>query len=114
MLNFENYGAIQKAILNWMSVNSLTSVEEDIYKEVFFLINKSATGELSKEELLTYFHTHGYKDVSRLEIDNYFSRVDTDASGAVEFDEYLPSALLFRHLIKKVRIRRCFRKIDVL
>ena len=67
LLNLKNFrmkGNLQMAVLTYFVQNLLTDVEKDLYKEMFFHINKSMTGKLERDELLKEFWFWGIKDIS--------------------------------------------------
>ena len=59
------------------------------YRRCFFHLNHSATGELSRDEMLKSFWQFGVKDIGQLEMDNVLACVDIDAGGSIGFDEFL-------------------------
>ena len=63
------------------------------YRRTFFLINSSATGEMSRSELLQSFWDYGFSDMSEGEMDKVLALVDTDNSGKIGFDEFLMTAI---------------------
>lgn len=114
--NFRGYrskGNLQLAILTYFVRNLLTEVEEDLYKEMFFLINKSMTGGIDRREILEEFWFWGIKDISMYDVDQLFSLLDGSNSGTINFWEFLMAALNPTKLMSRERITRCFHLMDV-
>jgi Ca2+-binding EF-hand superfamily protein len=57
--------------------------------ETFFALNKSNSGEMSRDELIQAYWDNGYKDMSYYEIDKILALVDYRKSGTVNFEDYL-------------------------
>ena len=63
--------------------------EKDDLSETFFALNKSCSGEMSRDELIQAFWENGYKDMSYYEIDSILALVDYRKSGTVNFEDFL-------------------------
>ena len=58
------------------------------YRRCFYHLNISATGELTRKEMLHQFWSFGVKDIGELEMDRVLACVDIDAGGSIGFDEF--------------------------
>ena len=66
-LQFRRRGYLQTALLTYFIKNQLEQCELDSFKDVFFSLNTSQTGELSRQELLQAFQGHGYRNMTEFE-----------------------------------------------
>ena len=55
--------------------------ELDHFKDIFFELNISMTGQLTRKELLECFWKHGHNQMNFFDIDIILAMVDDDNSG---------------------------------
>ena len=72
------------------------------------MLNESATGEMSRSELLKSFWDFGFGDMSEQEMDNVLALVDADNSGMIGFDEFLMTAISPEDMLTDEAIRQAF------
>ena len=114
--NFRNYGnrgPFQMALLTYVVTSMLTNSELDLYKEVFFYMNTSYTGNLTRVEILQAFWNFGYSEVGFYEVDMVFSLIDEDSSGMISFNEFLLTAVNPLEILSRERLNQAFKEIDV-
>jgi hypothetical protein len=66
---YKNKGLIQLAVLRYFVANLMDRRELDYYKEIFFHLNFSFTGQLTREEILSGFWKNGVKEMNFFTID---------------------------------------------
>ena len=71
-------------------------------------MNKTATGDLSPEELLECFWGNGIMEASPDEMLRIFSMVDEDNSGLIDFGEFTRICTSPKEMIKNERILKKF------
>ena len=81
------------ALLTYVVGTMMTKAEINLYKEVFFFINTSYTGNLTRVEILQAFWDFGYTEVGFYDIDMIFALIDEDSSGEISFNEFLLTAV---------------------
>ena len=82
-------GNLQLASLKHISTHLLSQSEQDDLKETFFALNRSNTGEMTRDELIQAYWENGYKDMNYYEIDKILAKVDLKNSGTINFGDYL-------------------------
>ncbi len=82
-----------------MSTNLFTDMEIDHYKLVFYKINKSQTGNLTRLEFLQAYWEVGLKSMSENEFDKVLSYVDSDQNGFITFPEFMIASIVKEHLL---------------
>jgi len=87
--------------------------ELDYYKEIFFHLNYSYTGQLTRDELLTGFWKNGYKDMNYFTIDTILCQIDADNSGQVSFDEFLITIVDPIKMLTRKKVAQAFGDIDI-
>lgn len=85
----------------------------DMYQEVFFLINTSSNGVITKQELVNFYWSRNFHDVTEYEIDYILAAMDQNGSAHLEMYEFYAAAFLTRHIISLQRMRKAFMTIDV-
>lgn len=76
--NFRNLGPLQKAFLIYMVTTLFNEEDLDSYKHIFYTINKTCNGMLTREEFLKAYWGVGLKNMSEVELDRVLSYVDSD------------------------------------
>ena len=76
------------------------------------MINTSATGEMSRPELLDSFWKYGFADMSEGEMDKVLALVDTDNSGYIGFEEFLMTAIHPQDMLTKEALFKAFKLFD--
>jgi hypothetical protein len=61
-----------------MVTNLFSDLDIDFYKKIFYSINKTASGKLTRVEFLYAYWEVGIKTMSELELDRVLSYVDND------------------------------------
>ena len=86
--------------------------ESDYYKDLFFMMNTSFTGLLTRMELQECFWYHGFSTVTMYEIDIILSLLDTNNSGKVSFSEFLVTAVDPIKYLTRDKVTKAFRAFD--
>jgi Ca2+-binding EF-hand superfamily protein len=86
---FLSYGKLQRVLIEVIATRIMTVKELQIYLEIFFVLNISATGSITRLELLEAYWKYGLSDANADEVDNIFAMVDRDNSGLISFDEFV-------------------------
>ena len=86
--------------------------ELDNFKDTFFEMNYSMTGNLTREELINNFWKHGYTSITYYEIDTILACVDEDNSGQINFSEFLVTAIEPLRLLTREKVTKAFRTFD--
>ena len=67
--------------------------ELDDLQDIFFALNTSFTGDLSRQEMLEAFWKNGYKRMTQYELDKIYAGLDDDNSGYLSFSEFIVPAI---------------------
>ena len=66
----------------------MNSNESDLYAELFFQLNTTRDGALTKDQLLEAFWSNGFNEIGNLEIDKLYAYCDDDGEGTLSFEEF--------------------------
>lgn len=105
-------GPLQRATISFIMRNLLAQKYMHKYRRTFFYLNESATGEITRDELITSFWTYGMGEVSEYEIDAVLAIVDLDNSGMIGFEEFLMTAISPEDLLTQHSIAKAFKIFD--
>jgi len=101
---FSYYGPLQRDILRFYYLKIQPKYEKERYKNLFFRLNKSATGLLTEEELLNAFREAKLTWVSQDMIIDMFAKIDLDAGGTADFEEFIITMILKEDFLRDSRI----------
>lgn len=86
--------------------------EMDTFKDTFFEMNYSMTGNLTRQELMENFWKHGWSEMTFYQIDIILACVDEDNSGQINFEEFLVTAIEPLKLLSREKVTKAFRTFD--
>lgn len=108
-----SFGPLQQSVLEFFVNQVMTVSDSQDYLELYFIINKSAKGELSPMELIETFWEYGIMEASTEEVLRIFSMVDGDNSGLIDFGEFTRICTSPKEMIRKEKVlKNFFFKID--
>lgn len=113
--NLKNFRAEQKlkqATLAYIVSQCLTKEETDKMEEIFASMDKNNDGMLSKEEIQNGYEEHFGIPIDDEELDQIFSAIDTDGSGAIDYSEFLMATMNQQQLMSKEKLKQAFKMFD--
>lgn len=95
-----------------MVTRLFSELDTDWFKKIFYEINKTCDGNLTRTEFLQAFWSVGIKSMSEIELDRVLSYVDNDQNGFITFGEFIVASVSSKEILTKERINACFRSFD--
>jgi Ca2+-binding EF-hand superfamily protein len=80
------------------------------YQEAFNKVDKTQSGFVSRADFVDVLHTAG---MERAEAERVFAKIDTDASQAISYTEFLAATLPRRFWLSRSRVRDAFSRLAV-
>jgi len=69
-------------------------------------------GKLSKEEIKNGYGTYFGREISDEEVDDMFSKVDTDNSGEIDYSEFVIATMSEKQILHENKIQTAFKMFD--
>lgn len=113
--NLKNFRAEQKlkqATLAYIVSQCLTKEETDKMEGIFAAMDKNNDGMLSKQEIAEGYEEHFGMPMDEEELDKIFAAIDTDASGAIDYSEFLMATMNEQQLMSKEKLKQAFKMFD--
>mmetsp|Transcript_14965 Transcript_14965/g.10458 ORF Transcript_14965/g.10458 Transcript_14965/m.10458 type:complete len:192 (-) Transcript_14965:11-586(-) len=110
--HFKNLANLQKAVINFVVRNLFTEEDNDFYQKIFYSINTSADGMLTRRELLIAYWRSGFKTMSEVELDSLVSVIDSDTSGVITFSEFIVACVHPEDVLSSNRLLSAFKTFD--
>ena len=70
-------------------------------------------GKLSKDEIKQGYREYFGKPLSDEEVDDLFTKVDTDGSGAIDYSEFVVATMNEKNLLSNHKLQKAFKMFDI-
>ncbi|CAD8200199.1 unnamed protein product [Paramecium octaurelia] len=113
--DFDSKNKLKYAILQFITVQVITSQEKDELMKNFQEIDKNGDGTVSKEELLNaYIKLYkGDQLAAQQIVDDLFPHLDANGSGKVDFSEFITASINKDRSLSKRKIEQSFKLFDL-
>ena len=112
MYNFNFKNKLQQGIFYYFINNLVSQKEHEKISEVFKILDKNQSGEISKEELEVGLNSLG-KKMTPEELDRRFMVIDVDGSGTISYMEFVAAAFNKDEFLEESRLKKLFGVIDI-
>lgn len=106
LATFHGSMKIQKAILNYISYQILSTAEQSELIRVFKELDTNNDGSITRDELLGAYEAVGMS----ADIDRIMEVCDTDHSGSINFTEFITAAQNWKQLLEKDLLLKTFKE----
>lgn len=99
-------------MIEFILENLFNARESDVYRQIFYEINRTADGMCTKEQFLNAFWSMGFVEVSEHELDALLAYVDDDRNGYVTFNEFFNACVDPKDVLDPRKLQEAFRIFD--
>lgn len=113
--NLASFNAQQKlkqATYTFIVSQLLTKNEKEKIDSIFRAMDVDSDGKLSRSEIKKGYKEHFGKAISDKEIEQIFSRVDSDLSGEIDYSEFVMATMNEKNLASQNRLESAFKAFD--
>ena len=112
MGNFKADKVMQQASLNFITHNLIKKEDTEDLRKMFFELNTTNDGRLTKQQLLTGFKMIMKNDEAHKLVSQIMTKVDSDGNGFIEFEEFVCACLDKHKLLTNHNIHSAFNVFD--
>ena len=111
--NFNTRQKLQEAVVTFIVVQLMEREELIDLENAFKMLDVDNNGKLGKEELTNgYFRIFGNMKLANQHVDKIFSSVDRDASGEIDYSEWLVATIDKEKLLTMDKLTAAFNLFD--
>jgi len=103
---------LQQATIAFISSHLSSKEEKEEMKNLFQAIDEDQNGVLTRDELVKGYKRLYGEIVSEEEIEETFSKIDTDGSGQIDYSEFIAACMYQSEFINSQRLRVAFKVLD--
>lgn len=107
---YASYNKLKKAVFSFKASRS-THKEKEKYDKLFKEIDLNSDGKLSLDEIKIAIDSSD--DIKISNIEEVFSKIDTDGSGAIDYNEFIASSLTLNEKDIESDLREAFDMFDI-
>ncbi|CAK75108.1 unnamed protein product (macronuclear) [Paramecium tetraurelia] len=113
--DFDSKNKLKYAILQFITVQVVSSQEKDDLLKIFQDIDKNGDGTVSKEELLAAYLKIYKGDALAAQhiVEELFPQLDANKSGKVDFSEFVTASINRDRTLSKKKIEQSFKLFDL-
>ncbi|CAD8139837.1 unnamed protein product [Paramecium pentaurelia] len=113
--DFDSKNKLKYAILQFITVQVVSSQEKDDLLKIFQDIDRNGDGTVSKEELLAAYMKiyKGDKLAAQHIVEELFPQLDANKSGKVDFSEFVTASINRDRTLSKKKIEQSFKLFDL-
>ncbi|CAD8061384.1 unnamed protein product [Paramecium sonneborni] len=113
--DFDSKNKLKYAILQFITVQVVSSQEKDDLQKIFQEIDKNGDGTVSKEELLAAYIKIYKGDIIAAQhiVEELFPQLDANKSGKVDFSEFVTASINRDKTLSKKKIEQSFKLFDL-
>lgn len=112
LANFNAQVKLKQATYTFIVSQLLTKNEKEKIDSVFRAMDVDCDGKLSRMEIKKGYKEHFGKSISDEELEQIFSRVDSDMSGEIDYSEFVMATMSQQKLASQNRLRSAFEAFD--
>ncbi|CAD8118042.1 unnamed protein product [Paramecium sonneborni] len=113
--DFDSKNKLKYAILQFITVQVVTTQEKDDLLKIFQDIDKNGDGTVSKDELFqAYLKIYkGDKLAAETVVEELFPQLDANCSGKVDFSEFITASINKEKSLNRKKIEQSFKLFDL-
>ena len=113
--NLQSFNAsskLKQATYAFIASQLLSKQEKEDIDKVFRAMDVNGDGKLSKEEIKNGYAEYFSKNLSDEEVDDMFAKVDSDASGEIDYSEFVVATMNEKNLLSNNKLHTAFKMFD--
>lgn len=115
LTNLQNFNAkskLKQATYAFIASQLLSKQEKEQIDKVFRAMDLNGDGKLQKDEIKQGYAEFFGRQLTDLEVDEMFDKVDADGSGEIEYSEFVVATLNEKNLLSNNKLQTAFKMFD--
>ena len=109
---FNATSKLKQATFAFIASQLLSKQERENIDKVFRAMDTNGDGKLDKKEIQSGYLEFFGKVMSDEEVDDMFSKVDVDDSGAIDYSEFVVASMNEKNLLSNNKLQSAFKMFD--